>query len=54
MKNCTRKAKKTLRNVIKARMDKRFKVVGSRTMTKKQKNTFLKGYIKSCTKHTIV
>ncbi len=47
---CRKQANNTLRVVLKARADKRRKVVGSRKMTKRQKQTFRNSYVKSCIK----
>ena len=50
LKGCTRKAKKTLKNLIKARANKRYSVVGSRKITKKQQKNLLNGYVGACVK----
>jgi hypothetical protein len=49
-RNCLKKAKKTLKYVQNVRANSKFKVVGSRKVTKKQKETIINGYVKSCLK----
>ncbi len=47
---CKKQANRTLRRVLKARADKRRKVVGARSLTNKQKQTFRNGYVSQCMK----
>lgn len=50
VKGCTRKAKKDLKYIMKVRANKRYKVVGSRKITKKQQKTIINGYVGACVK----
>jgi hypothetical protein len=47
-KPCNTEARNMLAFALKARSDKRYKVVGKRTMTRKQKNQFIKSYKNAC------
>ena len=47
-KQCNKEANKMLRFTLKARSDKRYKVVGKRTLTRKQKIQFIKSYSNAC------
>jgi hypothetical protein len=49
-RNCLKKAKKTLKYFQKVRANPKFKVVGTRKLSKTQKETIINGYVKSCLK----
>jgi len=47
-KPCNTEAKNMLAFTLKVRSDKRRKIVGKRTITRKQKNQFIKSYKNAC------
>jgi len=51
-KKCNKNARNMLAFTLKARSDKRYKVVGKRTMTRKQKNKFISSYTNACKKRS--